>query len=95
MGPGHPAYEEYARLSTIYEDEDEEPHASSPHTELDSITSTSTQGSYRPPRSPRVSPVPVGGAPAEERQAKLRAVIAHIDQLREDLNRLVVGAAPG
>ena len=96
-GPIHPAYEEYPRLSPIYEYEyeHEEPYAPSPYAEHDSRTSTPTQRSYRPPRSPHVLPVPVGGVPGEERQAVLRAVIARVDQLREDLNCLGIGAAPG
>ena len=89
VGLVHPAYEEYPRLSPIYEYDshlgDEEPHT----------PSTPSQRSYRPPRSPHVLPVPVGGAPAENRQAELQAVIARVDELREDLNRLVVGTAPG
>ena len=95
--PPEQAHEEYTRLSTIDEDEDEdeEPHASLPRADHDSKTSTPTQRSYRPLHSPCVLPVPVGGVPAEELQAELRAVNARVDQLREGLNRLVVSAAPG
>ena len=31
----------------------------------------------------------------QDRQAELRAVTAHVDQLREDLRRMGVGVGPG